>query len=106
MNKLWEQLAQKLNARGPPIKDASLIKSTLLKKKLSCNKVSKLQTRGRDVVKIPLTFAEKQIIDATGLEISATGADRCSFSTISSIGLTGDMTDKTIHPHEREGIPD
>uniref|UniRef100_A0A1A9UEA3 Uncharacterized protein n=1 Tax=Glossina austeni TaxID=7395 RepID=A0A1A9UEA3_GLOAU len=80
-NSKGKQQMNKLNARGPPIKDAKLwrkvfsVQKHIIKKKLNFNMVFKLQIRGRALVKIPLTFAEKQIIEAAELETSATGED-------------------------------
>uniref|UniRef100_A0A1A9Z589 Regulatory protein zeste n=1 Tax=Glossina pallidipes TaxID=7398 RepID=A0A1A9Z589_GLOPL len=109
MNKLWEELAQKLNARRPPVKDAKLWKKVfrdqkyIIKNKLTCKKRSKGQTGSGVFVEIPLTFAEEQIIEAARLEASVIGVDDAqtseldekSYSTISSIGQTWDLADKT-----------
>ncbi|XP_065368830.1 uncharacterized protein LOC135961261 [Calliphora vicina] len=78
-NQLWEQLASKLNASGPPVKDAKAWRKVYadqkqnVKKKIQFNKSSKKRTRGGPFEEKILSQVEEQIVAAAGLEASVDG---------------------------------
>ncbi|XP_065361981.1 uncharacterized protein LOC135955557 [Calliphora vicina] len=85
--RLWEELANRLNACGPPTKEMSVWRKVYadqehnVKKKLSLNKESKMKTGGGPYEEIPLSQTEEQIVQAAGIEASVDGN-----STIKSFG--------------------
>ncbi|XP_067619607.1 uncharacterized protein [Eurosta solidaginis] len=78
-NRLWEELSKRLNADGPPVKDAKMWRKVFAdqkyqaKKKLSHNKLSKRQTGGGPYNEIPISATEELIIEAAGLEVAVDG---------------------------------
>ncbi|XP_067625780.1 uncharacterized protein [Eurosta solidaginis] len=78
-NRLWEELSKRLNADGPPVKDAKMWRKVFAdqkyqaKKKLSHNKLSKRQTGGGPYNEIPISATEEVIIEAAGLEVAVDG---------------------------------
>ncbi|XP_049302130.1 uncharacterized protein LOC125775513 [Bactrocera dorsalis] len=78
-NKLWEALTLKLNAAGPPMKDAKSWRKVFadqkhnIKKKISFNKASKQRTGGGPYEEKLLTAAEEQLLQATGIDVAVEG---------------------------------
>ncbi|XP_036329832.1 uncharacterized protein LOC118741973 [Rhagoletis pomonella] len=78
-NRLWEELSRRLNAEGPPVKDAKMWRKAFAdqkyqaKKKLSFNKSSKQRTGGGPYQEKVITAAEEMIIEAAGLEVCVEG---------------------------------
>ncbi|XP_073819396.1 uncharacterized protein isoform X2 [Musca autumnalis] len=96
-NRLWEQLATKLNAAGPPIKNTILWRKVftdqkhIVKKKLSFNKASKKQTGGGPYEEKLLTHSEELILEAAGLSAPVEGLSSVeSFGTQVQRLLEGD----------------
>ncbi|XP_053961495.1 uncharacterized protein LOC128865318 [Anastrepha ludens] len=73
-SRLWEELSERLNAVGPPTKDAKMWRKVFAdqkyqaKKKLSFNKASKQRTGGGPYTGKVITASEELLIEAAGLE--------------------------------------
>ncbi|XP_067633133.1 uncharacterized protein [Eurosta solidaginis] len=77
--RLWEDLSKKLNAVGPPMKDAKMWRKVYAdqkyqaKRKLTFNRSSKSRTGGGPYEEKLITSAEENIIEASGLEATVEG---------------------------------